>query len=304
MRFKELQGYQQKYSNCNVPRNWQENTALSSWVNRQRRLFKNGSLSIESINKLEGIGFCFTRDKILANKIKQQKPKKERQQSNIITNNNEVLWQYRFSELVEYFTKNGHCNVPKNWSENKKLSSWVKTQRHNYKTGKLAEHRKLKLNEINFSFVNQVIASWEERYAELVNYKEKFSLTEITTVDKTLPVLRSWLFNQLTKFRNKKLEDRQANLLKELGVVLSLHKKGDKWESKYNELIEFIKTNGHCDVPQLYGGTTGLGKWVNRQRQSFKNRKLTIGRINKLDTVNFIWEKPMGQKSNPPIKIT
>ncbi|GAA6173429.1 hypothetical protein NBRC116592_30990 [Colwellia sp. KU-HH00111] len=303
LRFKELQSYQQQYKNCNVPRNWQENTALSSWVNRQRRLFKNGSLDIESINKLEGIDFFFTRDKISANKIRQQKPKKERQQSNITTNN-EVLWQYRFSELEEYFAKNGHCNIPRNWQENTALSSWVKTQRYNYKNDKLADHRKLKLEEINFSFVNQVIASWEERYAELVNYKEKFSLTEITTVDKKLPVLRSWLFNQLTKFRNKKLEDKQISLLKELGVVLSLHKKGDKWESKYNELIEFIKINGHCDVPQLYGGTTGLGKWVNRQRQSFKNNKLAIERVTKLDAVEFIWEKPMGQKSNPPIKIT
>jgi hypothetical protein len=138
---------------------------------------------------------------------------------------------------------------------------------------------------------------------ELVTYKESFSLTEITVVDKTQPVLRSWLFNQLTKFRNNKLEDSQVKLLSELGVVLSLQKKDDKWDVKYNELVEFINTNGHCDVPQLFGGTTGLGKWINRQRQSFKNNKLPVERVTKLDAVKFIWEKPMGQKTNPSIKI-
>ena len=36
------------------------------------------------------------------------------------------------------------------------------------------------------------------------------------------------------------------------------------WERRYNELIEYKSTNGHCEVPQNYAENTSLGTWVNK----------------------------------------
>jgi hypothetical protein len=43
-------------------------------------------------------------------------------------------WKARLSELADYRKTHGHCNVPKNDSENVKLASWVATQRKQYKS--------------------------------------------------------------------------------------------------------------------------------------------------------------------------
>ena len=45
----------------------------------------------------------------------------------------EAAWDGRFRELADYRKVEGHCNVPKRYSENKKLAKWVNTQRQQYK---------------------------------------------------------------------------------------------------------------------------------------------------------------------------
>ena len=43
------------------------------------------------------------------------------------------VWEGRLSELADYRKTHGHCNVPRNYSENTKLANWVRTQRMKYK---------------------------------------------------------------------------------------------------------------------------------------------------------------------------
>ena len=40
-----------------------------------------------------------------------------------------VGWMQRFEELKQYKGKEGHCNVPQRYSENKQLRVWVSIQR-------------------------------------------------------------------------------------------------------------------------------------------------------------------------------
>jgi hypothetical protein len=59
-----------------------------------------------------------------------------------------------------------------------------------------------------------------------------------------------------------------------------------KWNMHYEELVEFHTANGHCNVPRDF---SCLGKWVNNQRQSNKNCKLSSNRIQLLDALGFAW---------------
>ena len=91
----------------------------------------------------------------------------------------------------------------------------------------------------------------------------------------------------------------KIQLLVDAGLDLSIKNTPTKWGERYNELLEFHRKNGHCDVPQLYGGVTGLGKWVNRQRQTYANGKLISDKVQLLDDINFIWKKKRGESPLP-----
>jgi hypothetical protein len=109
----ELAGYCKIHGHCNVPRKYSGNIQLGYWVSTQRsnyKLYRDGKTSpITSlrIQELESMGFdwgvCATP------------------------------WGDRLSELAGYRKIHGHCNVPKNYSENSKLAHWVVTQRTQYR---------------------------------------------------------------------------------------------------------------------------------------------------------------------------
>jgi hypothetical protein len=45
-----------------------------------------------------------------------------------------ATWADRLSDLADYHKiHGGHCNVPKSYSENTKLGTWVANQKKNYK---------------------------------------------------------------------------------------------------------------------------------------------------------------------------
>jgi len=83
----------------------------------------------------------------------------------------------------------------------------------------------------------------------------------------------------------------------------SSSKRGNTWELRYNELLEFKQLHGHCDVPQNYAPNTSLGIWVNKQRMEHKNRldgkssSLNDGRLARLQSIGFRWAKRKGQAS-------
>lgn len=76
------------------------------------------------------------------------------------------------------------------------------------------------------------------------------------------------------------------------------------WDTRYEELCEFCKTNGHCAVPRSNGR---LGAWVEKQRIEYKKYRameeinqdeqdqkpktiLTKDRVKKMDDIGFVWD--------------
>ena len=59
--FKRLQVYQQEHNgSCHVPKQYQQDPQLGTWVSNQRRNYKKGSLSKDRCDQLEKIGFEWT----------------------------------------------------------------------------------------------------------------------------------------------------------------------------------------------------------------------------------------------------
>ena len=72
-------------------------------------------------------------------------------------------------------------------------------------------------------------------------------------------------------------------------------KRFNSWNERYNELVEFKRVNGHCNVPSVFDENPALTQWVKRQRyqhtlkSSNKHSVLTPARFEMLERIGFIW---------------
>ena len=54
-----LEEFRQQHGHCRVPRDYDENPPLSTWVKRQRRLYKAGQVEQYRVERLESMGFVW-----------------------------------------------------------------------------------------------------------------------------------------------------------------------------------------------------------------------------------------------------
>jgi hypothetical protein len=86
-------------------------------------------------------------------------------------------WEDRLSELAEYQSIHGHCNVPRSYSENTKLANWVTKQRSQYKfylegmASSMTLSRIQALESLGFEW-DSYGAAWEDRLSELADYRK------------------------------------------------------------------------------------------------------------------------------------
>jgi Helicase associated domain len=95
--------------------------------------------------------------------------------------------------------------------------------------------------------------------------------------------------------KKQKLELLEAKVSKAL--VRQVHGKPPSesyisWDQRFEQLEAFQKEYGHCDVPLGWKPNPALYYWVFHQRQSYrwKKKKLTPGRIAKLEEIGIKWE--------------
>jgi hypothetical protein len=105
-------------------------------------------------------------------------------------------WDERLNELAEYRKVHAHCNVPRNYSENTKLGTWVANQRYQYslhlkgKTSAITLPRIEALERLGFDWepstsrmqgttkklnLDDGVISARERAVELIGIKQPFS---------------------------------------------------------------------------------------------------------------------------------
>jgi hypothetical protein len=96
-----------------------------------------------------------------------------------------------------------------------------------------------------------------------------------------------------------RLTDDRIRRLEGLGFIWSLR---DDWQKHYEELVDYKKEHGHCNVPARFAKNRRLGIWVSAQRQQYKqlnaaidgnkprrSAPLTQERINLLNALGFTW---------------
>lgn len=139
--FGELLNFKKENGHCLVPHTFPSKPHLARWVKRQRRQYKlrqegnkNSTMTVERIKILNDIGFVW--------------------------DSHEVIWNERFTQLVAYKQRVGHCRVPSYCKECPQLASWVKCQRRQYKLF-WEEGKGSSMNMDRIKLLNSIGFIWE-----------------------------------------------------------------------------------------------------------------------------------------------
>ncbi len=148
------------------------------------------------------------------------------------------------------------------------------------------------LNQIDFVWH---VNTWNERYEELKAFKDQFGHFLVPT-DYQNKQLRPWITTQRSHYRflqegkPSQLTDERIEMLDKIGFPW---KTREDWQTRYQELVQFIEENGNCAVPRNYNRFPKLYRWVNCQRMEYQKytegstSRLKADQISLLENVGF-----------------
>lgn len=128
--------------------------------------------------------------------------------------------------------------------------------------------------------------SWDERFGELLSYIEKNGDTNVPLRHST--PLGVWVRHQRDQLKFGNIPKERKTRLDEIGFEWDVL--NSKWESMFEELLEYKTKHGHTNVPISW--PTYLGTWVSLQRKAKKatsRGKLSPEREAKLEEIGFVW---------------
>lgn len=146
-------------------------------------------------------------------------------------------------------------------------------------------------------------------YERLRVYKEANGTCNVPNRYPKDPQLGFWVSTQRRQYRvltsggstSSALTVQRAQKLMNLGFEWSAKDpRMVPWETRYNQLKDFVAKHGHAQVPIGWEENVPLSNWVSKQRQEYKllqkgkASRLTDERIQKLKAIGFVWEAKRG----------
>ena len=124
------------------------------------------------------------------------------------------------------------------------------------------------------SKLSKRLNGWNERYNELVQYKQLHGNCNVPSGYQQNPALSQWVKRQRYQHRLKlnkehtNLTEERYEMLQRLGFVWNAHEAN--WEESFSQLLKFKSVFGHCRVPTKYPANQQLSVWVKLQRRQFR----------------------------------
>jgi len=247
-----------------------------------------------------------------------QPPKKRRRKPEPMKPFNDMLY-----ELLAFRAREGHCRVPLDTKS--ALGRWVanlRTQKSNLRKGyhslDLTQERLAVLDSVDFVWDLQQFDSdsrWKRQFEELCAFKaehghcnvpqstplgkwvkmqrENYRETQLKASGQ-LPTGRSKPRPTLSQFRIEQLES--------IGFNWKVAAPAVGWEHRFQELLEYRRMHGDCNVPQAWQENRQLGRWVMKQRCQYTLRQkgdknqLSDDRVVRLEEIGFSWTAPSFRK--------
>ena len=118
---------------------------------------------------------------------------------------------------------------------------------------------------------------WYSRCEELVQFKQENGHCNVPHGYKKNKQLGAWVNTQRGRHRNSLLSKEFVECLEKLGFEWSpSNKLCQFWDQRFEDLMKYTKTNGHCSIPKLYNENKELALWALNQRYYFRKSKEEI----------------------------
>lgn len=210
--FDQLFSFVIKHNHTIIPRGNVETKSLSLWLMKQRKLFRDGKLSNEEIEKFKRININLAYD---------------RKQSF------ENIWIRHYEDLIKFKKINGHCNPSAIKPNEKSLGTWVLFQRMNRKKNILESFKIELLDKIGFVWDTEMFNKnltqnntiWLEKYAKLLEFQK---IHNSTIVPQLKNEIGRWVNDQRVNFKRNKLSEFRTDKLNDIGFVWDVKKLKNK----------------------------------------------------------------------------
>lgn len=183
--------------------------------------------------------------------------------------------------------------------------------------GRLTDERIRRLESLGF--VWSLRDDWWKHYEELKAFKEQHGHCNVPARYAQNRRLGIWVSAQRQQYKlvNSALDDpkqrraapltaERVGLLNELGFTWTIRSRdslGESWNQRLQDLVDFRKAHGHCNVPSRYPPCPELGVWVGTQRTQYRfymkaketgekapgNSAMNEERIKQLEDLGFNW---------------
>jgi len=209
------------------------------WCTTQRKMYKEGKMSEERINKLKDIGF----------------------ELSVLTT--EERWERTYEKVKSFYDEN-HRFPLKNDIENGKINikySWITTQRNLLKENKLSEEQISKLNQVGFVWDTDE-KSWNTKFEFLQQFiKDKNRVPK--TIEKYLDCdIGQWYHKQLMYIEKGLLNDERKNKLSSIDRVYTPYN-DEMWFKSFELLERFVYEKHRIPYSmEMYEGVN-LYNWIN-----------------------------------------
>jgi superfamily II DNA or RNA helicase len=269
----QLKKFREQHGHCNLSKVEKCDDRLKAWASYQRARIAQDKIDPDHKAQLDALDFSSTRDAI------------------------DYHWNQMYERLKQYHATNGSADVPNRWPEDIKLASWVSQQRQRRKNNQLSQDEFSLLDELKFTWQFRERGSWDDRLAELIQFKAKNGHFEVPLNCTEVPKLGRFVRNMRAKRNNVTLLPDRIAKLDGIGFNWVSSKKvlvgGEgitaEWQASFDELLEYYETHGSCNVPYTWPQNPRLAHWVSRQRHLKRQKKLHPKREEKLKRIGFNW---------------
>ena len=287
----ELVKFQKRFGHCRVPQNWKENNSLAHWVKTQRGDYANGDLHGDRVVLLQKIGFDW--------KVELR------------------TWDERFADLCAFKSRFGHTRVHVKWPEDPILGGWVVRQRQDYRKNRLTEECVARLNAIGFEWDGRKVAGhsqiispildahWSKVFELFKVHAKNHGAGAVKVINAETKSLNRWMLAQRLANSQGRLSKSRSDALNEIGFVWQRNVRQTgilkprvrvkslpitrTWDEVFSDLVEFLKLNGHCNVPVDWNAQPELALWIFLQRRAKKQNQLTAEQVSRMEEIGFAW---------------
>ena len=200
-------------------------------------------------------------------------------------------WAERYSALKSFRAKHNRWTTQGASGQEGVLARWVSTQRAEWKSEAISPERIKRLEALPGWSWDPLADTWNQNFEAVHAFRAKHNRWPLNWASGEEGVLAIWIFRQRTAWKKDKLSSERISCLEAL-PSWSWDPLAETWDQNF-EAVQAFRAKHKRWPSQVASGEEGvLANWVGAQRTAWKNDKLSLERISRLEAFHgWSWDQ-------------